>query len=111
MLISGVTVMVAMAGMLIAGNAVFTSIGVGTMLVVAVAMLGSVTVLPALLSKLGDKVREGPRAVPRQARATATTASRASGAAVLDRVLAPRSSRSSPPAAIAGRARRSRRSA
>jgi uncharacterized membrane protein YdfJ with MMPL/SSD domain len=58
-LISGVTVLIAMAGMLIAGNAVFTSMAVGTMLVVAVAVLGSVTVLPAVLSKLGDKVEKG----------------------------------------------------
>ncbi len=58
-LISGVTVLIAMAGMLIAGNAVFTSMAVGTMLVVAVAVLGSVTVLPAALSKLGDKVEKG----------------------------------------------------
>jgi len=58
-LISGVTVLIAMAGMLIAGNAVFTSMAVGTMLVVAVAVIGSVTVLPAVLSKLGDKVEKG----------------------------------------------------
>ncbi|MBE2316698.1 MMPL family transporter [Solirubrobacter sp. CPCC 204708] len=58
-LISGLTVLIAMAGMFIAGNAVFTSFAVGTMLVVAVAMLGSVTVLPAVISKLGDKVEKG----------------------------------------------------
>ncbi len=54
-LISGVTVVVAMAGMFLAGSAVFTSFGVGTILVVAVAVLGSVTVLPAMLSWLGQK--------------------------------------------------------
>ena len=54
-LISGLTVMVAMAGMFLAGNAVFLSFGVGTILVVAVAVLGSVTVLPAMLSWLGQK--------------------------------------------------------
>ena len=58
-LVSGVTVLIAMAGMFLAGNAVFTSFAVGTMLVVAVAMLGSVTVLPAVLSKLGDNVEKG----------------------------------------------------
>jgi uncharacterized membrane protein YdfJ with MMPL/SSD domain len=58
-LVSGLTVMIAMAGMLIAGNAVFTSMAVGTIVVVAVAVLGSVTVLPAVLSKLGDKVEKG----------------------------------------------------
>ena len=58
-LVSGLTVLIAMAGMFLAGNAVFTSFAVGTMLVVAVAMLGSVTVLPAVLSKLGDNVEKG----------------------------------------------------
>jgi uncharacterized membrane protein YdfJ with MMPL/SSD domain len=57
-LVSGVTVMIAMAGMFLAGNATFTSFAVGTILVVAVAMLGSVTFLPALLSKLGDKIEK-----------------------------------------------------
>jgi RND superfamily putative drug exporter len=55
-LVSGVTVMIAMAGMFLAGNATFSSFAVGTILVVAVAMLGSVTFLPAMLSKLGDNV-------------------------------------------------------
>jgi RND superfamily putative drug exporter len=55
-LISGLTVMVAMAGMFVTGNKVFASFGVATMMVVAVAMLGSLTVLPALLSRLGDRV-------------------------------------------------------
>ena len=54
-LISGFTVIVAMAGMFLAGTAVFLSFGVGTILVVAVAVLGSVTVLPAMLSWLGQK--------------------------------------------------------
>ena len=55
-LISGLTVLVAMAGMFFTGDASFASFGVATMTVVAVAMLGSLTVLPALLSKLGDNV-------------------------------------------------------
>ncbi len=55
-LISGLTVMVAMAGMFVTGNKAFASFGVATMMVVAVAMLGSLTVLPALLSRLGDRV-------------------------------------------------------
>jgi len=58
-LVSGITVMVAMAGMFFAGNAVFTSFAIGTILVVAVAIVGSLTVLPALLSKLGDRVEKG----------------------------------------------------
>ena len=56
MLISGLTVMVAMAGLFLTGDATFASFGYATMIVVAVAMLGSLTVLPALLSRLGDSV-------------------------------------------------------
>jgi RND superfamily putative drug exporter len=55
-LISGLTVMVAMGGMLLTGDASFAAMGVATMMVVAIAMVGSLTVLPALLSKLGDNV-------------------------------------------------------
>ena len=55
-LISGLTVMVAMAGMFLTGDATFASLGVAAIIVVAIAMLGSLTVLPALLSKLGDRV-------------------------------------------------------
>jgi RND superfamily putative drug exporter len=58
-LISGVTVMIAMAGMLFTGDKFYFSFGIATMLVVAVAMLGSLTVLPALLAKLGDRVEKG----------------------------------------------------
>src|SRR6266540_807102 len=58
-LISGATVIVAMAGMLLAGAGVFPSIAVGAMTVVLVAMIGSLTVLPALLSRLGHRVERG----------------------------------------------------
>ncbi len=58
-LVSGSTVLVAMAGMFFTADATFASFGVATMTVVAVAMLGSLTVLPALLSKFGDKVDRG----------------------------------------------------
>ena len=58
-LISGLTVMIAMAGMFFAGSIVFQSFAVGTILVVGIAVLGSLTVLPAVLSKLGDNVEKG----------------------------------------------------
>jgi RND superfamily putative drug exporter len=58
-LVSGVTVLIAMAGMLLTGTRVFTSLGVGAMLVVFAAVVGSLTVLPALLGRLGDKVEKG----------------------------------------------------
>jgi RND superfamily putative drug exporter len=62
-LVSGATVLVAMAGMLFAGSAVFTSIGIGAMIVVFVSMVGSLTVLPALLARLGDRIDRGLLAV------------------------------------------------
>jgi uncharacterized membrane protein YdfJ with MMPL/SSD domain len=58
-LVSGFTVIIAMAGMFLTGNEIFASLGVATIMVVAIAMLGSLTVLPALLSRLGDKVDRG----------------------------------------------------
>jgi uncharacterized membrane protein YdfJ with MMPL/SSD domain len=57
-LISGLTVMIAMAGMFLTGDPTFAGFGIATMLVVAVAVLGSLTVLPALLSWLGDRVEK-----------------------------------------------------
>ena len=58
-LISGATVLIAMAGMFVSGNSLFSTIGLGTMIVVLAAMVGSLTVLPALLHRLGDKVDWG----------------------------------------------------
>ena len=83
-LVSGMTVLIAMAGMFLSGDKSFMSFSVGTMIVVAVAMLGSLTVLPALLSKLGDRVEKGR--IPFLGRRRKRTESRLWGA-VLDRVL------------------------
>ncbi len=58
-LIAGVTVIVAMAGMFLTGDPTFNSLGAAAITVVAIAVLGSLTVLPALLSKLGDRVDRG----------------------------------------------------
>ncbi len=58
-LISGATVLIAMAGMFVSGNSLFTTIGLGTMIVVLAAMIGSLTVLPAVLDRLGDNVDWG----------------------------------------------------
>jgi RND superfamily putative drug exporter len=57
-LISGFTVMTAMAGMFLTGDKTFGSFAMGTIMVVAIAVLGSLTVLPALLSWLGDRVNK-----------------------------------------------------
>ena len=58
-LVSGLTVMTAMAGMFLMGSRIFWSFGMGTVLVVAIALVGSLSVLPAVLSKLGDRVDRG----------------------------------------------------
>jgi uncharacterized membrane protein YdfJ with MMPL/SSD domain len=83
-LVSGMTVIVAMSGMFLAGNSVFTSFGIGTIVVVAVAMLGSVTVLPAVLAALGDHVEWGR--IPIISKRRHSGDSRLWGA-ILDRVL------------------------
>src|SRR5215469_14693956 len=58
-LVSGLTVMVAMAGMFLASVQIFDGFAIATISVVLIAVVGSVTVLPALLSLLGDKVELG----------------------------------------------------
>ncbi|GAA0925236.1 MMPL family transporter [Kribbella koreensis] len=51
--VSGTAVIISMAGLFLARDAVFSSFAVGSILVVAVAVVGSLTVLPAILAKLG----------------------------------------------------------
>jgi uncharacterized membrane protein YdfJ with MMPL/SSD domain len=58
-MISGFTVIIAMAGMYLAGAPTFTSFATGTILVVAIAVVGSLTVLPATLAWLGDRIEKG----------------------------------------------------
>ncbi|WP_285565173.1 MULTISPECIES: MMPL family transporter [unclassified Streptomyces] len=58
-LVSGLTVMVAMAGMFLSGLLLFKGFAIATIIVVFIAMMGSVTVLPALLSWLGDRIDAG----------------------------------------------------
>jgi RND superfamily putative drug exporter len=84
-LISGITVMIAMAGLLLSGDKGFVSFSIGTMMVVAVAMLGSLTVLPALLGKLGDRVEKGR--LPLIHRLRSKDGESRFWAAILDRVL------------------------
>jgi uncharacterized membrane protein YdfJ with MMPL/SSD domain len=55
-LVSGLVVMTAMAGMFLTGFQIFASIALATIAVVAMAVLGSLTVLPALLYRFGDGV-------------------------------------------------------
>ncbi len=84
-LVSGLTVISAMAGMLLSGDPTFTSFAVGTMTVVAVAMFASLTVLPAVLSKLGDRVEKGR--VPFLGRLRERRHGRSMWAGIIDRVM------------------------
>jgi putative drug exporter of the RND superfamily len=58
-LISGLTVMAAMSGLFFVGGGPFTSMAVGTIAVVGIAVIGSLTVLPGLLAWLGPKADAG----------------------------------------------------
>ena len=58
-LISGLTVLAAMSAMFLTGDKVFYGMAQGAMLVVACAVIGSLTLLPALLALLGDRVDRG----------------------------------------------------
>ena len=82
-LVSGGAVICSMAGLFLLGDSTFNSLAVGSILVVAIAVLGSITVLPALLSKLGRWV-DRPR-VPLLHRATR----RMGTGAISGRVLGP----------------------
>jgi uncharacterized membrane protein YdfJ with MMPL/SSD domain len=85
-LISGLTVLLAMSGLLLSGSKIFYGMGEATMLVVAAAVTGSLTLLPALLALLGDRVERGQVPVIKRLRRPAGQ-SRV-WTAILDRVLA-----------------------
>lgn len=53
---SGMTVVLALIGMLLIPTTIFRSLGAGAIFVVVVAMLASLTLLPALLGLLGDRI-------------------------------------------------------
>jgi putative drug exporter of the RND superfamily len=55
-LVSGLAVLVSMFGLYLAADATFAGLATGAIIVVAVAVLGSLTVLPALLVKLGRRI-------------------------------------------------------
>ncbi len=58
-LVSGITVVISLAGLLITGLGVFTSMALGAIIVVALSVIGSLTVLPATLALLGDRIDRG----------------------------------------------------
>jgi RND superfamily putative drug exporter len=57
--VSGLTVMIALGGLFLTGYSVFTGIGIGAIAVVGVTVVGSLTMLPALLSWLGGWADRG----------------------------------------------------
>ncbi len=64
---SGITVVVALISLLIVPMSVFVSLGLGAILAVLAAIAAALTLLPALLSVLGDRIEKG-RLVPRRFR-------------------------------------------
>jgi putative drug exporter of the RND superfamily len=60
---SGFTVVIALLGMLIVPSTLFKSLGTGAIIVVVVSVVATLTLLPAVLSLLGDKVDRGRRRV------------------------------------------------
>ncbi|GIJ71655.1 MMPL family transporter [Virgisporangium ochraceum] len=85
-LVSGMTVVIAMSGMFLSGMLLFDGFAVATIMVVLVAVVGSVTVLPALLSLLGDRVEFGR--IPGLGRLRRPQGGSRVWGAILDRVLA-----------------------
>ena len=67
-LVAGMTVVIGLAGLLFTGFGVFTSMALGAILVVLIAVVGSLTVLPAMLALLGDRIDRG-RLWPRRRQA------------------------------------------
>ncbi len=57
--VSGLTVMISLAGLLCTGIDMFTGFAIGTIMVVGVAVIGSLTALPALLELLGPWADRG----------------------------------------------------
>ncbi|MBI2780683.1 MAG: MMPL family transporter [Chloroflexi bacterium] len=83
---SGIAVVISLGGLLTLGISLFTSMAVGTMGVVAVSVIGSLTFLPATMAIVGDRVNMGRPAtwVPRMGRAIGPAPVRARAQATLD---------------------------
>ncbi|MGH3302398.1 MAG: MMPL family transporter, partial [Streptosporangiaceae bacterium] len=83
--VSGLTVMTALAGLFLTGYSLFTGMAIGAIIVVGIAVTGSLIVLPAMLSWLGDRVNSGR--VPFIGRGRAAAAPSTVWAAVVRRVV------------------------
>jgi RND superfamily putative drug exporter len=64
-LFSGMTVVIALLGLLIVPQTIFRSLAAGAILVVIVAVLASLTLLPAILSLVGDNINASLRDIAR----------------------------------------------
>lgn len=56
---SGITVVIALLGMLLVPNSIFRSLGIGAIIVVLVSVAATLTLLPAVLTRLAGKVSRG----------------------------------------------------
>ena len=88
--VSGLTVMIALAGLFLTGIDQFTGMAIGTIAVVGIAVTGSLTVLPALLSWLGPRADRGR--IPFLGRSRAAARPSRLWAALVRRVVAARRS-------------------
>ena len=77
MLFSGATVVLALVGMFLVPQTIFRSIAAGAIAVVLVSVLAALTLLPAALAVLGDRIERLRRAAARRA-AEAAASGRAS---------------------------------
>ena len=82
---SGLAVMISLAGLVTLGVSLFTSMAIGTIGVVLVSVIGSLTLLPATMSILGDRMNAGRIStwIPRLARAMPMGPMRRWGAAAI----------------------------
>ena len=85
-LFSGLTVVIALCGILIVPFSFFQSLGLGAILVVLVALAGTLTFLPASLAVLGDKIDRLPIPLFGRKRGQATESSDNSKGGFWDRV-------------------------
>ena len=83
---AGVTVVLSMVGLFLTNNAIFISMSVGIIIVVLLALLGSLTLIPALLSILGDNINR--LRLPIIGRESAGSSEGGIWGAITDRVLA-----------------------
>src|SRR5688572_24855840 len=75
-LFSGMTVVVALSGLILVPQSIFRSMGVGAIVVVVVAVAAALTLLPAVLRLLGDRVNSVAIRIPGRHRDTSRDSGR-----------------------------------